>query len=417
VNAVDGSARTLVGLLDRVDDDRLRQVMRLVEGSRQRRTLEPALAALRPRLRRLRPERPLTLPRLLTVPFEAALACGCDDGRPFSIDRAKLHDWHATMLDGLDKSTRDAAAAVLADRRADDHRAILAAGRIVWPQAARLLAAAQPIGETAAERTARHRAADLLGIAVELVPLLDRLRPPLERVDAEQKASVAALLALAESGPPDRLATLAMLLMRAAAQPAALAGPLLALAPPALRAPLRPVLDVLLDGHRADLERRLEAVAAAGDRPLELLADELWRLADALVGPPNAPAPEAGPDPATMALRQQAATVAEAHYAATVASVVEALPEAGHGTRAAAVKEREQAARRLARLGLAARRLAPQAPIQRLTEAALHRLLAPVAAADGAAAQPISVDDARLVEILLGPDAAWQLLRPEAARR
>lgn len=417
MSTVAGSVGALAGLLDAVDDGKLRQVMRLVEASGQRRQLEPALGALRPRLRRLRPQRPLTLPRLLTVPFEAVLVGGSADNWPFAIGRARLGDWHASILQGLDPATRAAAEAALDGRPADDHAAILAGGRIVWPPAARLLGTAQPAGETAAERRARHSAADLLGIAVELVPLLGGLRPPLDRLDADEQASVAAILALAETGPPDRLATLAMLMLRVAVRPEALVEPLLALATTKLRAPLRLVLDQLLAGHRADLERRLGEVAAVTDRPLEQVADELWRLADALVGPAGEPGPEAGPDRETTALRQQAATVAAAHYAASIGSIVAPLPETVPAARTAAVKKREQAARRLARLGLAARRLAPQAPIQRLTEAALQPLLAPGPAAGTAPGRPSRVDDARLVEILLGPDAAWRLLRPEAGRR
>ena len=417
MSAIAASTAALTRLLDTVDDGKLRQVVGLVEASGQRRTLEPALAALRPRLRRLRPSRPLTLPRLLTVPFETALVLGPAEDWPFAIGRARLGDWHRSIIEGLDRRTRDAATALIEGRAADDRAAILEAGAVVWPHAAAALAGDCPPGEPAEDRTARRRAADLLAIAVDLVPLQYRLQAPLGVLDGTERATVAEILALAQGGPPDRLGLLTMLLLRATTRPLAIAPQLVELAPAPLRPRLRQPLDQLLARHREDLERRVAAAAAADDLPLERVANELWRLADVLVGPEGQAAEEVASDPSIVALRQQAATVAEAHYAASIMGLVAPLPETADDARAAAVKAREAGARRLARLGRAARRLAPDNPIQRLTEAALRHLVdrGPTPGADP---RPrASVDDARLVEILAGPELAWQLLRPHAARR
>ena len=405
------ATESLTRLLDAVDDRKLQQVLQLVEASGQRRRLEPALAALRPRLRRLRPRRPLTLPRLLTVPFEAVLVRGAEPDRPFSIARNRLGDWHERVLAGLDPATARLALSRIDGRSADDRSAIADAGMLVWPAAAGLLAADALPGERPEDETARHRAADLSAIAVDLVPLLWRLPSQLPLLDPDERQTVGAILALAENGHPDRPGLLATMVLGRAIRPSLLAPTLLDLAPAALRRPLQAVADAFLAHHRADLERRITASEMAECMPLGTLADELWRLADALVGVDGRSLEAQKPDTETTALRQRAAAVASERYALSIARVLAPLSDPAAAL-PAAVKAREVEARRLARLGRAARRLAPDSPIERLTEAALGRMLQPGPSGD----RPIGIDDARLVEILLGPDAAWQLLRPQLGK-
>jgi hypothetical protein len=407
------AAASLARLLDAVDDGKLRQVMRLVEASRQRCRLEPALAAVRPRLRKLRPMRPLTLSRLLTVPFEANLTRGTAPEWPFAIGRERLGDWHHAIIAGVDPGDRNAAQALIDGRAGDDQDAIIAAGRRVWPDAARLLAMEPPADEQPEEAISRLWAADLSSIAVELVPLLWRLPPPLVGLDAAEQEVAAEILALAGDGPPDRLGLVAMALLQRAVQPALLARALLDLAPATVGPRLRPVLDQLLRRHRADLDQRLLEAAAAENAPLDAVADEFWRLADALAGPEGQRLGESSSDPETAALRERAAIVAEQHYAASIAGVVAPLPETAGTERQATVKAREDAARKLARLGRAAKRLAPKTSVERMAETAFKALLGP----QNGAAGVVDVDDARLVEILLGPDVAWQLLRPWRSER
>jgi hypothetical protein len=363
---------------------------------------------VRPRLRKLRPIRPLTLSRLLTVPFEANLARRTGHEWPFAISRKRLGDWHDVIIAGFDPVDRNAAQALIEGRAADDQDAIITAGRRVWPNAARLLATEPPANEQPAEESARLWAADLSSIAVELVPLLWRLPPRLVGLDAEEQEVVVEILALAAAGPPDRLGLVAMALLQRAVQPAFLARTLLDLAPGTVSTRLRPVLDRLLRSHRADLDRRVLEAAAAEDAPLDAVADEFWRLADALAGPEGQRLDESSADLETAALRERAASVAQQFYAASIDGVVVPLPAAGGTERQANVKLREDAARKLAKLGRAAKRLAPKTSIERITETAVKALLDQQSGAAGV----IDVDDARLVEILLGPDVAWQLLRP-----
>lgn len=214
MSALPTATAALSRLLEAVDDHKLRQVVQLVEASGQRPRLEPALAALRPRLCRLRQRRPLTLQRLLTVPFEAALARAGEPDWPFSIPRDRLHDWHELLLAGLEPATVQAAAALIEGRGADDRAAIAAAGTGLWPAAAELLAADCPPAEKPVEQTARLRAAELAAVANELVPLLWRLPPRLAALEPEDQKIVGAILALAADGHPDRPGLLATIVLR-----------------------------------------------------------------------------------------------------------------------------------------------------------------------------------------------------------
>ena len=405
-SALDDAGGALAGLLDSIDDEKLRQVIRLVEASGQRRTLEPALATFRPRLRRLRPRRPLTLSRLLTLPFAPALDHTPGGQWPYSIARERLSDWQKRMVERLDPPTLAATRALIAGRAADDEAAILEAGRRCWPAAAAVLAAEVVPGETEVIAVERHRIADLLAIGAQLVPLLGRLPPPLAPGDDDDRATLGALLALAEAGPPDRLGVLAASLLRRASQPAALVRWLRELAPAALWPRLHPVVQRLSAAHRADLARRVADLGAAPELPLEDAVDELAKLADAL----------AGPDDELMRLRRTAAARARERYALTIDSILAPLPAAEAANRMAAVKTREESARRLARLGSTVRRLATDVSIHQVTEAAIERLVDLEARCRGGGRALVTVDDARLIEILAGPDLAWRYRRPAVGR-
>ncbi len=408
----------LTGLLDRTDDDKLRRVVKVIEATGQRQVLEPSLAPMRARLRQLRPQRPLTLARLLTAPFELALVDDDSPHAPFAVCRGRLRHWQEVMLERLDGAVLEAAKQAAAGRTADDRFAVLEAGGTLWPAAGKALAGlAQPDAApgVAAERL---RVADLLELGPVLLPLLDRLLPIPPRLDAEAQTELAGIIDLGAAGPPDRLVTLASALLRAAPRPWMLASALLERAPGTLRDRLRGVLEQLLPALRSSLERLVDrhAEPAAGSPPPSCsdLAADLERLADALV-PPAGEAIDAPFAPGdTGDVRRRAATLATARFAAVIEGVLLPLPAADLPERAAAQRSREAAARGLARLARTALRLDPEAGVRRLTEAAIERLVNDGAACQEGRRQPVGVEDARLIEILAGPDVAWRHFRPEA---
>jgi hypothetical protein len=413
MSAIGDPGGALLGLLDSVGDDKLRQVVRLVEATGQRPTLEPALAAMRPRLRQLRPPRPLTLSRLLTVPFEAALVVETSAHISFTVCRDRLGRWQGEAMDGLPPAVRERARSATLGHGADDQGVILAAGRDLWPAAARSLAAGAVSDEEPAIAGERHRVVDLLAIGPVLVPLLGRLLPLAVELDAEERLALEESLALAAAGPGDRLGVVASILLRGTAQPWAMARPLVEAAPAGHRDRLRGLVEQLLGEHRRELQRRVAALAGATEVPLAELAATLWQVAEALDAPDTSAA-DAGAGRGDMqALRSQAAETAATHYSSAIETVVAPLPPPGAAERGAAVRAREETARRLARLGRAARRLAAETPIHRVTEAAVERLVDVDAARRGTGQPLVDVDDARLIEILAGPDLAWRYLRPD----
>jgi hypothetical protein len=412
MSAIGDAGGALLGLLDSVDDDKLRQVVRLVEATGQRPTLEPALAAMRPRLRQLRPPRPLTLPRLLTVPFEAALVDEASAQTSFVIRRAGLGRWQQAATARLDPAVIDRTKMAILGRGADDRAVIVAAGRDFWPAAAQALTTSEAMEEAPAVAAERRLVVDLLAIGPSLVPLLGRLLPLGAEVDAEDRPTLEEVLALAGGGPADRLGVVASILLRGTPQPWTVARHLVEAAPTGQRDRLRRLLEQLLAEQCAELQRRVTELETAADLPLAEIAGTLWQVAEALA-PAGAGAADAAGDRAEIeALRRKAAETAAARYATAIDAVVARLPEPGSIERGAAVRAREETARRLARLGRAARRLAPDTSLHRVTEGAVERLV-DVGAARRSPGQPlVDVDDARLIEILAGPDLAWSYLRP-----
>ncbi len=415
MSAVRDTGVTLDSLLDAIDDGKLRRVVGVIEASGQRPVLEPALAALRPRLRQLRPQRPLTLHRLLTVPLERSLV---DDDSPHAasaICRGRLRHWQAVVLEQLDPGLAEAATAAIDGATADDRGAIMAAGPPVWSEAGKLLATGgTPVGagELAAEQ---HRVADCLALGPTLVPLLDQLLPLPTALDPEDKELVLQLVELAREGPRGRLAMLLSVLLRGSRQPWRAAGQLLELAGGVQQTGLRRMLEQLLRGHRAALEQLVEHHAQAADVPLSKFARDVERLAEALaVGDRDGRDSGAFGPGDTTELRRRAATLATDRWAAAIETVLAPLPPAQPAGRRQAQKAREAEARALATLGRAAQRLASDAGATRLIEAAIERLVDVGEARTGGQHRPVSVENARLIEILAGPDVAWCYLRPDA---
>jgi hypothetical protein len=413
LTAVANEEAALVDLLAAIDDRKLGQVMRALESYGQRPMLEPALAAMRPRLRRLRPERPLTLERLLTVPFELALVADDSPHGSFVVRRGRLRHWQATVLDRLEPEIVRAATQGIAGIAAHDRIAILAAGQRLWPEAAAVLTTIDQPDEPATVALERRRVADCLTIGAMLVPLVNQLLPLPPVLDAADTTTLRQLIELGADGPSDLLGTLLSAVLRVAPRPWVTAHLLLELAPSAVRGRLRPLLEELLEEHRECLGQLVSRHAEAQDVPLDRLAADLARLAEALTVSEDTGRSCTLDLGDTSDLRHAAAALAAERCAAALETVIASLPMPGSPERAAAVRAREVTARRTASLVQAARRLASETPPDRLVEAAVERLVDSDAGGIGGSRRPVSVDDARLIEILVGPDIAWRHLRPK----
>lgn len=399
----------LADRLQRVDDRKLRDVVRMLESTRERNTVEPILAALRPRLRRLRPERPLTLQRLLTVPLEQALVTPGDRTWSFVIDRSMLASLHEAVLAALAPGQRVALASAIAGRQAHEMAAIVEHGSTFWPAAAVALRAVSEEGDGPGQvAIERRRAADLLAMGPLLVPLLGRLSRPLQLPDDGEKQVLADILAMALAGSADRLGTVLTLLLRSARRPAALADELLDAVEPPAKGRLRPLIGRILAEHRAALTSLLEDVEERPDAPAADVARAVERIAEAveIEG-------ESG-DGTEAELGRRAGLVAERRCLAALEDLG-TLPQLLAGD-TEAVRDREARVRTAARLGRAAGRLLCCERIERATGTVVKALEEGIGELGGDAPPSAHVRVARLIEILAGPDRAWAHLsrhRPE----
>lgn len=400
---------SLAGLLQTVGDRKLREVVRLVETSGQRSSLEPELAAMRSRLRKLKPQRPLTIQRLLTAPFEAALIADQDDSWTFVVRRSDLEQLHVAILNTLDPTVAGKTRERLSGSTLDDDVTLLEAGRQVWPQAADALAATAA-SAPGAMPASWERVADLLRVGSELMPLLRRLLPLPSTLQAEDKELLVAILGLAQTGSPDRVGTVLTLLIRAAKNPKEIAQDIVEASTETPTAPLRPLLDQVLAEQRASIGRRIAAHAETPDMPLAQAAEEAWRFAEVLA---DGDAESSGSAPVQVdetKLRERAASAARSRYATAIEDLVASHANADPEHHKQAVRACEEAARSCAKLGQAARRLKPDAPLGRLTDAVVEKLASRENGSVDGAGAAASVDTARLIEILAGPEVAWQYL-------
>ncbi len=398
----------LADRLQLVDDRKLRDVVRVLESTRERGAVEPILAALRPRLRRLRPERPLTVQRLLTMPLEAALVGKGDGAWSFVVDRSRLGELHEITLARLAPGLAAAQEKALAGRLAHETDAILEHGRVFWPAAAAALAVTVA-DEELPDRIVveQRRAADLLAMATELVPLLARLPRPLQLLEEEEKELLADILALALAGSDDRCGTVLTLLLRSTKRPAALVDDLLAVVEPPDQSRLKPLIDRILAEHRANLDTLLDDVAARPEAPVAHVAEAVERVAEAVVDEAAAAA-ERG---------RRAGVGAETRSLAALQDLATRGPLPGGDAAAvlAGVRDREAMARAVAKLGRAAGRLVRGDAIEQATASAVNALVDSVKDLAGEGSPAAHVRIARLIEILAGSDRAWAHLRQHRA--
>lgn len=424
------AAVDLAADLEGASDERLLRVIALIDAMPERGQVDRMLPSLRQRLARLRPRRPLTLRRLLVLPFEDLLepAGGTPQPSQRRISRDVLQPVFQIALDNLEPALRAELEAAAAERHADEPDAVMALGRRLWPSAARLIAARLRSGAAdLAGSPAEHRLAGqlagaqaILAVAAELTPLLRELPPrPTPQPNARAMRALAAVASAARAqGPEALLWTLELLLARAAttAWVVRLAAMPEAGVPPAERPGVIQQLARCRLVHLSDAAAR---IGRARDEPatpelLESLAalaadiesfDERWAK---------------GPNERTM-LRDTRDLASEAVAARVVESLgreivsrVEILADRDLLPDAEVLRlERlAHAVRRLGqlgvRLGLAT---GPEQLLEEFFEGYRTRILARVHGAGPAATPSGLLEQVRLVEILFGPDAAMSLYR------
>lgn len=388
-------ARRLGHALAAASDEALSRAVAVFDSLPQRREADRLLDAARPRLRRLRPPRPITLPRLLFLPLDGVIDDAKDWKRaPGRLPRSALLPIAAAVRSAIGPRA-DAIEAEFAGATFSDYNTITHAGGRLWQAAAEASNGLKPPAEwtgtgfTAADF--RNAVTLSAGVWWHAGPLW-------------------AALAAAHDGPPEALVRTAM--ESAATEDAmvrqAMAATMLLKA--ACPGTVATVVGSALPGSAAEtlLDHWMEA-----SKPdfTQHDAKGACRLAEDFVRAiENVEASGAIQQPERrqrlQALRSAVSEACHETYTATfVSSVIEPLRTQGTQISDAEITTMEDSARSLRRLEVAGRSLGGSArydvTLRRMTEILTNLR-------NSAAARPADV--ARLTEIVAGPEAALKLL-------
>jgi hypothetical protein len=388
--------RRLTHAVASASDDALARVVAAFDRMPDRREADRLLDAARPRLRRLRPPRPIAFARLLFLPLDGAIA----DPRTWKRSEGGLP---RSALVGLAEAVRVAIGAeaitieeACAGRSFADMAVVDAAGRRLWRAASGVADALAPPPVWAesglAEADFRHctalsagvwRHADLLWTAL----LAAREGPP--------ETLVAAALASAAAEDPAVIEAMLATILTKAAKPASVV-----MASAAARVPPgvgERVLDRWIEDCQPDF-------AVNDPQGAALLAEEFAEALEDLEGSAAGRRPERRQRVA--ALRRKVGEACRTAFAEAAAQhLIEPLARAGARLDDAGIQAMEATARGLRRLETAGRTLggasAYDAALRRVTDAFATLRGRPEASA---------ADLARLTEIMAGPEAALRFL-------
>jgi len=382
-------------------DAALGRIVQLVDTLASRAEIDRVLEQVRPRLRRLRPARPLSVNRLLFLPLEPVLAA------PQAWRRGSGQVPRNALI-GLAEALRAAAPALVAEITAaaqghsfQDKARVAQLGRRLWPAAAAALPPQPGPGWNATTGLRPEDYAPLAGLCAGLWRHAEGLWEVLDH--PEDAPPPEAMLRAALAGPAQEseevfAAALALLLAHTP-RPGSIAGVAAGLDPRARVAAGR-ALDRMMESGLPPLDAADPAGAA---QHVEQLADRLEDLEASALG--------AAPDrrERLQKLRHQADLACRETFQATLQG--ELLAPLGTLTIAAVeqqVTALEGRARDLRRLLLACRRVGTPDSYDKALRDAVAQVTQGSAGLSG---QGLTrVDMARLVEILGGREAADRLL-------
>ena len=389
--------RRLTHAVAAASDQALAGIVALFDRMPDRREADRLLDAARPRLRRLRPPRPITLPRLLFLPLDGVIAEARtwrrQDG---GIPRSALLPIAEAMRAALGAEAT-AIEALCAGRHFADLPTVDAAGRRLWRAAAGVSAGLSPPPDWGATGLAPADFLHAMTIAAGVWRHADPLWAALlaARNGPPEPMVRDALAAAATEDPLVAEAMLATILLKAA-RPGSVAAAAAAarVGPPGVA---ERVLDRWLDACNPDI--------AIGDpQGAARLAEEFAEALEDLETSPAGRRPERRERVA--ALRRDVAEACRAAYAgAATQALLEPLARPGPPPDDRAMLALETTARALKRLEQAGRMLGGASAYD-----AAQRRMVDAFAAMRAAPGANPADLARLTEILAGPEAALRLL-------
>lgn len=411
----------VTALFDNVNDRKLLQTVALIDRLPKRGAVDDLLAPVRPRLRQLKPPRPLTLRRLLTFPLEELLvpAVAWRPGSP-RLSRDLLGAIHDSVIAGLQPDLVRDIEQRIAGHTMRDRAVVQTAGKQLWPAAAEALGATLPPSAGGGDGRGRNRrqqleiATELLRIGPVLAAVFLALpEKPLRQVDEGQLKRLGDFLKELEGLGGRALALGAEALGQRLGDAAAMLH-VLQHAGDGKASALR--LSAAADAGRrvvTELDETTEQLRRAGRQPATALADEVIQLVGTLsaleAGPPDLPVDRAS----LKQITQKAAKAVEGHLQNVVYGEVldgfKAL--ASPDIDEAAILEVEAAARAARKLGAAGRQLGLNGQIDLVVKSALddyRRVIVKTGNAEDDDEQVM--DQLRIVEIVFGADAASELL-------
>ncbi|SFK96110.1 hypothetical protein [Falsiroseomonas stagni] len=394
--------RGLRAALADAPDHALGRVVAMLDALRDRSEVDILLDGIRPRLRRLRPQRPVRLGRLLCLPLEGVLVNpGSWRQSPLLVPRSAIRPITAAVAVAVGEIVVELEV-LAAGGSLSDEALVQALGERLWPAAGRATLPIPPQGWSEAGLP-DDSAAPMLALCGAIwrhAPALWAAAYPGAREGGSETEIRAALAPLAGEGRAALLAGLALLLRDATRPGVAVC----------VAGSLMPSVQPTAEQELAAALTRDGALVAGAASPGEM-ASAAQRLVRRMEGL------EATDNPMARDQRRQLALTLRREVGAACYTLYDrALAEGllAEATRIAAgppatdeqVAMLERMARDLRRLEVAGRRLAAEAAFDRTLADTIGRLL-PLAASRGGLAR---VEVARLVEMLAGPQAALPLL-------
>lgn len=419
-------------LLGTADDEQLARIVSVIDRLSQRRDVDTLLDAYRARLARIRPPRPATIARIVTLPFEDLLVPRAiwTPGR-HRIPRDHLQPLHAAITAGIDRSRLDELTEPLHGRGMDDAATVLAVGHTLWPLAAAALereaTRSRAQGQDRAASELRHSqklAARLLGIADGLVPTLWQLPPrPMVELSEEARRAIQRLLTYAAQHGKETFHLAVELLICRSDTPTLVLDPVLRCEAAGNERERHTCAAVVADGCIEDMRLLVARLAADETIGMEALAGALVTIVS------NIESLEEVSVKVRLDRRElgkvKAATTALLERRMTALLGGDLLARFGQLPTAsdplAATAALEEAARAATRIRLAGRRLGLATRLNHLFAARLPEYAEAVAgwaatASGRTGAGPAELmDQVRVVELLFGSDAAMKILRRHRA--
>lgn len=222
--------------LDTASSQALIRIMEYIDRLPSRKNVEDAVSRVRDRLAQVRPPRPLTVKRVLVLPFEDLIVDGgpAAAGASWVVPRQTLSQFHAAILTGLPDKVLRETELMARDRTMDDLAAVHQIGRRVWADAARILRSrAEPTPDRRGTGLPARTAADadagagtLSGLALildhaeEITTALERLpSKPMGMLREHQRATAIGLLRSALAGGGNLFRTCLSILVRRSLHP------------------------------------------------------------------------------------------------------------------------------------------------------------------------------------------------------